>query len=86
MGWDSETALQVIRVEYGGMNEVLYELYSLTNEDKYAVVAHYFDAIDLFERVNEGKDDVLNNHHANTTIPKFIGALHRNNLHILHRL
>lgn len=77
MGWDSETALQVIRVEYGGMNEVLYELYSLTNEDKYAVVAHYFDAIDLFERVNEGKDDVLNNHHANTTIPKFIGALHR---------
>ena len=77
MGWDEATAAQVIRVEYGGMNEVLYELYALTGEEKYAIVAHYFDSVALFERVSEGSADVLNNHHANTTIPKFIGALHR---------
>ncbi|MCQ2493575.1 MAG: glycoside hydrolase family 127 protein [Lachnospiraceae bacterium] len=76
-GWDEATAAQVIRVEYGGMNEVLYELYALTGEDKYAVVAHYFDSPELFERVNAGGANALNNHHANTTIPKFIGALHR---------
>lgn len=77
MGWDEATAAQVIRVEYGGMNEVLYELFALTGEEKYAVVAHYFDSVELFERVNAGGVDALNNHHANTTIPKFIGALHR---------
>lgn len=77
MGWDEATAAQVIRVEYGGMNEVLYELYALTGEEKYAVVAHYFDSVALFERVCAGGEDALNNHHANTTIPKFIGALHR---------
>lgn len=75
--WDEATAAQVIRVEYGGMNDVLYELYSLTDDEKYAVAAHYFDSPELFERVNSGSQDVLNNHHANTTIPKFIGALNR---------
>ena len=75
--WDEATAAQVIRVEYGGMNDVLYELYALTGEDKYAVVAHYFDSPELFERVNAGGENALNNHHANTTIPKFIGALNR---------
>lgn len=76
-GWDAETAAQVLRVEYGGMNEVLYELYALTGEEKYAVAAHYFDSVELFERILAKGEDALNNHHANTTIPKFIGALHR---------
>ena len=77
IGWDEATAAQVLRVEYGGMNEVLYELFALTGEERYAIGAHYFDSEALFERVNAGGADVLNNHHANTTIPKFIGALHR---------
>lgn len=77
MGWDKATAAQVIRVEYGGMNDALYELYSYTSEDKYAVVAHYFDSVELFERIDKNPPNALNNHHANTTIPKFIGALNR---------
>lgn len=79
LGWDEATAAQVIRVEYGGMNDALYELFALTGNEKYAVVAHYFDSIELFERINAGGTDALNNHHANTTIPKFIGALNRYN-------
>lgn len=77
MGWDEKTAAQVISVEYGGMNEVLYELYSITDDERYAVVAHMFDSVELYEKVASGEANVLNNHHANTTIPKFIGALHR---------
>jgi len=76
-GWDEATAQQVIRIEYGGMNDALYELFALTGEDKYAVAAHYFDSVELFERIKAGGDNALNNHHANTTIPKFIGALNR---------
>lgn len=77
MGWDEATARQVLRVEYGGMNDALYELYSFTNEDKYAVVAHYFDSDELFERITQNESNSLNNLHANTTIPKFLGALNR---------
>lgn len=76
-GWDETTAAQVLRVEYGGMNDALYELYALTGNEKYAVVAHCFDSVELFERILAGGTDALNNHHANTTIPKFIGALNR---------
>lgn len=76
-GWDKATTAQVLSVEYGGMNDVLYELYSLTDNDKYAVAAHYFDSVELFKRISANGIDALNNHHANTTIPKFIGALNR---------
>lgn len=77
MSWDEATAAQVLRVEYGGMNEVLYELYDITENENYAIAAHYFDSVELFERVNGAEEDVLDNHHANTTIPKFMGALRR---------
>jgi len=75
--WDEKTHKTVIGIEFGGMNEALYELYRLTGDDRYAVTAHMFDPRDLFLRVESGDTDVLNNHHANTTIPKFIGALNR---------
>ncbi len=67
----------VLSIEYGGMNDCLYDLYQLTKKDEYAVAAHFFDEESLFEAVLQGGKDVLNNRHANTTIPKFLGALKR---------
>lgn len=75
--WDAATHRQVLNVEYGGMNDALYDLYLLTGEERYATVAHAFDDVDLFERITSGDANTLNNHHANTTIPKFIGAIKR---------
>ena len=75
--WSSATLKKVLSVEYGGMNDALYELYGLTGKESHAVAAHFFDEEELFDLVlTEGKD-VLNNRHANTTIPKFVGALNR---------
>lgn len=76
-GWSSSTRRVVLGIEYGGMNDCLYELYAVTGEDKYAVAAHAFDEDTLFQAVEKGSKDVLTNRHANTTIPKFIGALNR---------
>lgn len=76
-GWSAATRNTVLGIEYGGMNDCLYELYAVTGEDKYAVAAHIFDEDTLFENVNEGIKNILNGKHANTTIPKFIGALNR---------
>lgn len=74
--WTPEIQAKVLAVEYGGMNDCLYELYKITGNEKYAAAAHKFDEIELFVQIHDGKD-ILNNRHANTTIPKFLGALNR---------
>ena len=76
-GWDKETADRVLGVEYGGMNDCLYELYALTKEPRYARAAHVFDKEPLFDRILSDGKNVLKDRHANTTIPKVLGALKR---------
>jgi hypothetical protein len=79
MSWSQETRKTVLGIEYGGMNDCLYDLYQLTGNEMFADAAHAFDQTELFEKIYHGKkgDHVLNNYHANTTIPKFAGALNR---------
>ena len=87
--WDEETRKRVLSVEYGGLNDCLYELYKCAKAAGYAQadhfkqVAHTFDEEYLFKEILtapavKGKDaNILNNRHANTTIPKFVGAVNR---------
>lgn len=67
---------QMLRTEYGGMNEALYELYNLTGNNHFKTAAEYFDETALFEQLAANKD-VLNGKHANTTVPKLTGAMKR---------
>lgn len=76
-GWNDQIHNRVLSVEYGGMNDCMYELYSITGKQNHATAAHYFDETALFDRVLNGGSNILNGKHANTTIPKFIGALKR---------
>ncbi|MGI9823020.1 beta-L-arabinofuranosidase domain-containing protein [Agromyces sp. Marseille-Q5079] len=66
----------ILNTEYGGMNEALYELYSITKNPVHKRAAEYFDEVALFQSLANGQD-VLNGKHANTTIPKLVGALKR---------
>lgn len=75
--WSEETHRTVLSIEYGGMNDALYDLYAVTGEEKYAIAAHAFDEDALFELIRTDGANVLNNRHANTTIPKIMGALKR---------
>jgi len=75
--WDAATKNRVLGIEYGGMNDCLYELYTITGKDTHAEAAHSFDEVTLFQNVLNDNKDALNNRHANTTIPKFLGALNR---------
>lgn len=76
-GWDTATRTRVLSIEYGGMNDCLYNLYAVTGEEKYAVAAHAFDEEGLFKNILSGGANYLDGLHANTTIPKIIGALNR---------
>ncbi len=88
--WSEEVNKTVLSIEYGGMNDCLYALYNINKElkeknsdlfcpefERFKNAAHCFDETELFEQILSGKTDALNNIHANTTIPKFIGALAR---------
>ena len=74
--WTEATQKTVLNVEYGGMNDCLYQLYKHTKSENHLSAAHSFDEMALFESLYNG-EDVLNGKHANTTIPKIIGALNR---------
>ena len=67
---------KMLKTEYGGMNDALYELFEITKNSHFLIAAGYFDEITLFESLADGQD-ILAGKHANTTIPKIIGALHR---------
>lgn len=66
----------MLKVEYGGMNDALYHLFSITKDERHLTAATYFDEVDLFEELSAAKD-VLPGKHANTTIPKLLGAIRR---------
>ena len=74
--WTPEMQQTVLNVEYGGMNDCLYNLYKHTKNENHLSAAHSFDEISLFEPLYNGKD-ILNGKHANTTIPKIVGAINR---------
>ena len=74
--WSDSKRRTVLGIEYGGMNDCMYELYKFTHKEEHKEAAHKFDETELYSTVFSGKDK-LKGRHANTTIPKFLGALNR---------
>ncbi len=67
-----ETMQRMLRVEHGGMNEILADVHVLTGEARYLELAERFSDRSLLEPLAEGRD-TLDGLHANTQIPKVIG-------------
>nr|CAB3470870.1 unnamed protein product [Digitaria exilis] len=59
--------------ETGGMNDVLYQLYTITKDQKHLVLAHLFDK-PCFLGLLAVQADSLSNFHANTHIPVVVGG------------
>ncbi|CAA7407967.1 unnamed protein product [Spirodela intermedia] len=62
--------------ETGGMNDALYNLYSITGNQKHLILAHLFDK-PCFLGLLAIQSDSLSGFHANTHIPLVIGAQKR---------
>jgi uncharacterized protein len=67
---------EILKVEYGGMNEVLYNLAVVTNDDRWARVGDRFTKKAFFTPLAQHRDE-LRDRHANTHIPQVIGAARR---------
>jgi uncharacterized protein len=64
----------MLDTEFGGMNEVLTNLYQLTGDANHLAAAQHFDHAEIFDPLASGTDS-LNGYHANTQIPKAVGAI-----------
>ena len=85
--WTEEERNRVLSVEYGAMNDCLYELYKCACEAGYKNAEHFLLSAQSFDEEKLFKDvlaasrlggefaNILNNKHANCTIPKFVGAV-----------
>ncbi|MDA1361872.1 glycoside hydrolase family 127 protein [Glycomyces luteolus] len=63
----------VLGREFGGMNAVLTDLYQQTGDARWLTAAKRFDHAAVFDPLAAGQDR-LNGLHANTQVPKAIGA------------
>jgi len=72
-GISDETRQRMLRIEYGGMNEVLANLYGLTGKERYLHTARLFEQPVFLDPLAAHRDE-LKGLHANTHVPKVIGA------------
>ena len=70
---DKEFMQESLNVEYGGMNEVFAKMYELTEDKQYLEMAELFVHEGILKPLIKGSDE-LSGKHANTQIPKLIGA------------
>ncbi|MCR5546453.1 MAG: glycoside hydrolase family 127 protein [Lachnospiraceae bacterium] len=75
LSWNETIRNRILKTEYGGMNDVLYQLYFITKDEEFKKAAEVFCDETLYAHLSYD-EDALNGVHANTTIPKYIGAMH----------
>lgn len=69
----SEEQMQsMLNMEHGGMNETFADAYQLSGDEKYLIAAKRYSHSMFLDPLSQGIDN-LDNKHANTQIPKFIG-------------
>lgn len=73
---DEAQTQKMLNTEFGGMNEVFADLYADTGEARWLALSHRFDHKAVMEPL-EQRQDKLAGLHANTQVPKALGALAR---------
>jgi DUF1680 family protein len=67
---------KMLATEFGGMNEVLADLYADTNDPRWLKLSDKFEHHAIVDPLSQGQD-ILAGKHANTNVPKMIGELAR---------
>lgn len=69
-----EQIQRMLRSEHGGLNETFADVYAITGDNKYLIMAHRLSHQRILSPLLHGKDS-LTGLHANTQIPKVIGFM-----------
>ncbi len=72
-GLSDEQFEKMLDCEHGGMNESLADLYAITGDKKYLDLSYRFNHKKILDPLSQRRD-ILPGRHANTQIPKIIGA------------
>lgn len=67
-----EARRRMIRNEFGGYNEAMYNLYAITHDERHLWVVRFFYHDERINPLKQGNKD-LGTAHANTFIPKLLG-------------
>ena len=71
-----EQRLKMLNCEYGGMQDVLVNIYAITGNRKYLDLSYKFDDEFIMGQLAKGIDPMAGKH-SNTNVPKAIGAARR---------
>jgi hypothetical protein len=74
--WDEAHMQRILKVEFGGMQEALYNLADLTGDDRWARIGDRFTKKVVFNPLASSRDE-LAGLHMNTHVPQIIGAAKR---------
>ena len=69
-----EQTQQMLGTEFGGMNEVLADLYADTGDKRWLTLSHRFDHHAFLDPLKR-REDKLAGQHGNTQVPKMLGVL-----------
>ncbi|MGM9936218.1 MAG: beta-L-arabinofuranosidase domain-containing protein [Candidatus Ornithomonoglobus sp.] len=71
----SDTQMQsVLNIEYGGINEIFARMYEITGDELYKNTSRRFTHDSIIDPLKTNNTASLSGKHANTQIPKFVGA------------
>lgn len=70
--FNDEQMQTMLNMEHGGMNEIFADAYQISGNEKYLIAAKRYSHKMFLDPLSKGIDH-LDNIHANTQIPKFIG-------------
>jgi DUF1680 family protein len=73
---DEAQTQKMLNTEFGGMNEVLADLYADTGDKRWLALSYKFEHRAILEPLAR-HEDPLSGVHGNTTVPKVIGSLAR---------
>jgi uncharacterized protein len=71
---NAEQTQQMLNTEFGGMNEVLADLYADTGDKRWLTLSHRFDHNAFLDPLKR-REDKLTGQHGNTQVPKMLGVL-----------
>ena len=75
-GLDDRQIQEMLNTEFGGMNEVLVDLYADTGDERWLDLSYKFEHIAFIQPLQRHQDNLAGKH-GNTQIPKLIGSADR---------